>query len=345
MKSLSVLLLSKDDVVKAGGLDMSMTIKDVENTLSLLEGGKCIAPDKVVLKWGKTLEEESRSGRINGMPGYVGGEYNMAGMKWIGSNPDNPFKFGYPRATALTILNDPETKVPLAILDGTIISAMRTGAVTGVAVKYLAIENSAIVGLIGAGVQNKTQLHAILTVRPSIKRVYIYDINRERSADFAQYVQKEYEKECIVAETAKEAVVNADIFVTATVAERPIVQSDWMKEGAFYSHVGSFECDYETVKKADKRVVDDWEHVKQRAVSTIAIMANEGKIVDKDIHAELGEIINNKKVGRKSASEKIYFNSVGMGIEDVAVATRIYKMAKEMNLGTEFKLFDKSQWI
>ena len=97
----------------------------------------------------KQKEDEILLGRINAMPSYLGGKYDMAGIKWIGSNPENPSRHNLPRASGLIILNNPKTKIPIAVMDGTIISAMRTGAVTGIAVKYLAKKNSQILGLIG----------------------------------------------------------------------------------------------------------------------------------------------------------------------------------------------------
>jgi ornithine cyclodeaminase len=345
MSALEILFLGMEDVIAAGGLDMAMTMDTIEKTLSLFDKGECILPDKTVLKWGKNYAEEMKSGRINIMPGYVGGDYNVVGVKWISSNPDNPFIYNLPRASALIILNDMEKKYPFAIMDGTIISAMRTGAITGIAAKYLARKDSSIVGLIGAGVQNRTQLKAILETMKKIEKVFIYDLYRERSDKFALEMSKDLAVNIIPVDTAEAAIAESDIVVTATMTSEPIVMRRWLKKGSFYSNVSGFECDYDTVKLADKRVVDTWSHVKHRLASTISLMSNKGLISDSDIHAELGQIINGKKTGRTSEDEIIYFNSVGMAIEDVAEAMSIYRQAYEKNIGTKLKLWENPLWF
>jgi len=174
MQKVSLLFLNQEEVIKCGGFDMSKILPDIEKFFSLEATGKVILPSKTILRWGDVKSEETK-GRINCMPAYVGGDVNMPGIKWIGSAPLNPSKYNLPRASALTILNDPDNLFPVAVMDGTLISAMRTGAVTGVGAKYLARSNSEIVGLIGAGVQNRTQLMALEKVLKNIKKVFIYE--------------------------------------------------------------------------------------------------------------------------------------------------------------------------
>ena len=342
MNNVNFLYLSLEEVVALGGYDMQLAVNDIERVVSLHDNNEAVVPSKVVLKQGA---DENFYGRINGMPGYIGGEYNMMGIKWIGSNPDNPFKYDLPRASALTILNDPVKKIPVAVMDGTVISAVRTGAVTGVAAKYLSREDSETLLLIGAGVQSRTQLKAIVTVRPDIKKIYIYDLRFERSQVFAQEMAAEINKEIIPVTLAEEYAKQADILVTATVAENPIVHSGWLKQGSLYCHVGGNECTYNTVKSVDKRIVDNWSEVKHRDGSTIAKMGNMGLLPDDEIYAELGEIVNKKKPGRSSSLEKIYFNSVGMGIEDIAIATRVYKTAVERKVGISLPLWNKPLFV
>jgi len=345
MKNVNFLYLSMEDIIAAGGLNMKLAIEDVECALSLFNKKDCRLPDKVVLRWGETKEDELLLGRLNAMPSYLGGEYNMAGIKWVGSNPENPFKYNLPRASGLIILNDPKTKIPISIMDGTIISAMRTGAVTGIAAKYLARENSQILGLIGAGVQNRTQLKAVLVTRPSIQKVYICDLYYEKSTIFANDMSKDCGIEVIPVKTVEEASISSDIIITATTTNEPILQEKWVKKGTLYSNVSGYECTYKTVRQSDKIVVDNWAQVKHRKSSTIALMANEGIISDEDIYAEIGEIVNNKKQGRISDNERIYFNAVGMSIEDISFATRLYRIAKENKIGIELKLWEQPYWI
>lgn len=322
-----------NDVISLGANDMRKALADVEKALSLHEKKQSLLPMKVVMDWGEKK-------RINALPGFLGGDINMAGIKWIGSNPENPHKYGLPRASALIILNDPVTKIPIAVMDGTVISAVRTGAVSGVAAKYLSREDSKTLVIIGAGVQGKTQLDAIMTVRPDIKKVYIYDLDYDRSIKFINEVKDKYDTELIAAKAGEDALKNADILVTATVAMEPVIDEDWLKPGALYLHVGGYECTYAAVDSCDKIVVDDWIKVKSRMSSTVSLMANDGIFTDDRIYAELGEIINGKKPGRTSINGKIYFNGTGLAIEDIAVANRIYNESNKKGIGIELVLWD-----
>lgn len=340
MNSGKILFLTQEDTIKAGALDMSISVPTMEQVHSLHDKKDYVLPPKCVLRWGEH-DSENTKGRINSMPGWIGGDINAVGIKWIASAPQNPFKYNLPRASAVIVLNDPDTLVPIAIMDGTAISASRTGANTGVASKYLAKKTSRTLGLIGAGVQNRTQLLAIIYSHPEIETIKIYDLHEERAQNFADEMSIKTGKEISVVKTAYEAVKNSDIFVTATVTETPIVKSEWIEPGVFYSHVGSHECEFEAILKMDKRIVDDWSEIKHRGVESLAIMYNTGMINDSSIYAEIGQIINNVKKGREDDTESIYFNTVGMGIEDVALAHKIYLRALKMNIGQKLSLWEK----
>ena len=168
------------------------------------------------MRWGKTVEDENVLGRINAMPGYIGGEYDMAGIKWIGSGPMN-FKKGLPRASVTVILNDPNTKLPVCIADGTRVSTIRTGASGGVAIKLLAKSDASVMTICGAGAQAPTQFEAARIARPGIRTLYIYDIRMENAQRFADYVTKTYpDVKAIPTENIEEAVRNSDIIDCVT---------------------------------------------------------------------------------------------------------------------------------
>ncbi|MEE0178423.1 MAG: hypothetical protein U0I25_01540, partial [Oscillospiraceae bacterium] len=173
-----MIYLSQEDVIRCGGMSLDKAIDDLEEVFRLYDKGDYILPGKIVMKRPEPNAEET-TGRINAMPGYIGGRFNMPGIKWIGSGPQNPFKYGLPRGSAVIVLNDPETKVPIAIMDGTLISTIRTGAVTGVCAKYMAPSRSKTVGLFGAGPQCKTQLMALKASLPQLEKAYVYDLSRE----------------------------------------------------------------------------------------------------------------------------------------------------------------------
>jgi ornithine cyclodeaminase len=337
--SLEFLYLTQEDVKKTG-LTMKQMIDVVEETFKLHGEGKTILPAKTVLD----LDERKR-GRINIMPAYVGGDIDVCGIKWIAGFPGNPVKYGIPRANGIIILNDSWKGLPLVIMDGTWISAMRTGAVTGVGAKYLARRDSETVAIIGCGVQARTQILALKTILPSIKEVRGFDKRPEASVRFAKEIETNLGLTVKPAETAKEAVVGADVIVTVTVADEPIVRNDWIKAGSFFSHIGSYqEEDYDTVLKADKIVVDDWEHVKHRGTPILAKLYSAGLIKDEDIYANLSELVSGKKPGREKDSERIFFSPIGMGTEDVAIAYRVYKKALEKKIGRKLRLWSKPEF-
>src|SRR3954467_14536152 len=163
------LYLSQEDVVAAGGLEMAAIVDVIERAFRVKAGGHVFMPPKVMIVWSDEPGTEEKHGRIMAMPAYVGGEFDVAGLKWIPSVPDNPARRGLPRANALVLLSDRETGLPLAVMDGTVVSAMRTGAVTGVAVRHLAAPGSSTACLLGAGVLAHTQLDALRVVMPELR--------------------------------------------------------------------------------------------------------------------------------------------------------------------------------
>jgi len=341
---MELLYLNQDEVIAAGGLDMKSTIQVVEEAFRLHAFEDDVLPMKTVLRWGG-IETEATRGRINAMPAYVGGSFDVAGIKWIGGFPKNPFEYeDLPRATGIIILNDAHTGVPLAFMDGTLISAMRTGATTGVAAKYLAKRDTAIVGIIGAGVQARTQLMA-LNESLSIEQVKVYDLSENRSKEYAKQMKELLDLKIKVMGNAKECVHGSDVFVTVTTAHEPIVKNSWVKKGSLYAHVAGYEDEYAVARNSHKIVVDDWEQVKHRGASTLALMHNDGILEDKDIYAELGEIVTGEKAGRETDDERIYFSPVGMGTEDLTVAYRIYESAVKRGIGRRLKLWTRPRWV
>lgn len=327
--------LSQEDV-RATGIDMPEVMTSVERVLALHDEGKVNLPSKVILDLG-----ERERGRINAMPAYIGGDIEICGMKWIAGFPPNPVKFGIPRAHALIVLNDASTGVPLAVMDGTYISAMRTGAVTGVGAKYLANLDSEVVGIIGCGVQAKTQIMAIKAAIPSVRLLKGYDVRAEASKQFTEWASQELGVQARAVGTAREAVEGSDIIATVTVADEPIVKDAWLKKGSFFSHVGSYQEEEEAViLNADKVVVDLWHEVLHRGTPLLARLYNAGKIKEEKIYANIGEIIGGKKRGRVNRDERIFFSPLGLGSEDVAVASFVYKEAKRKGLGVTLKLWD-----
>lgn len=329
------LYLNQKDVVRAG-LTMRLAVRAMEDALSLYTAGKTIMPYKTVLD----LDERKR-GRINAMPAYVGGEYEVAGIKWIAGFPPNVNK-GWPRATALLILNDSWNGFPLALMDSTLISAVRTGAVTGVGAKYLARKDSRTVAMIGAGVQARTQLEALVEVLPALQLVRVFDPRIEASARYAQEMSTQTGLQIEVASSPEKAVVGADIIVTVTVANEPIVKDAWVKKGSFFAAVGSYrEEEDAVVLNADKVVLDGIDHVIHRETPIVAQLVLSGRMKREQIHAEIGEIVLGRKPGREYDHERIFYSPIGMAVDDIVLAKQVYDLAQTKGIGQMLSLVGK----
>ncbi|MEN6523333.1 MAG: ornithine cyclodeaminase family protein [Anaerolineaceae bacterium] len=333
MADIEFLYLNQADI-RATGIDMKAAMTAVEEAFILHHQGKVLLPHKTVLDMG-----ERERGRCNAMPSYVGGQYDAFGIKWIAGFPQNPKKYGMPRATGFFILNDADKGFPLAVMDCTLLSAMRTGAVTGVGAKYLARQDSEVVAIIGTGVQARTQIDALMEAVPNIKKVKGYDVNFAAAQQYAKEVKEKFGVETEAVLTPEAAVRDADIIVTVTVADEPIVKEAWMKKGSYFSAVGSYqEEEFEVVLNSDKVIVDGLEHVIHRVTPVVALMIQNGMIKEENV-IELGEILCGEKPGRQTKEERIFFSPIGMGTEDLCLSYRAYKMALEKGIGQKLSLF------
>ena len=329
----NIVFLNNKAMEKTGVLDMCAAIADVKNAYILDRKQDVINPGKCVLRWGKTIEDENVLGRINAMPGYIGGDYDIAGIKWIGSGPMN-YRKGLPRASVTVILNDPDTKLPVCVADGTAISTVRTGASGGVAIELLARSNAEVMTICGAGAQAHTQLEAALISRPTLQKIYVYDIVAANADRFIDINKKKYPNITFVrADDVETAARESDIIDCVTLATEPFIKGAWLKKGALVMNMSDYEVENDCVQLADKVVVDFWERIKHRMISTVALMWKDGLFKDEELHAELGEILAGEKSPRESDDEIIYFNAVGAGILDIAVAARCYQKALRENIG------------
>jgi ornithine cyclodeaminase/alanine dehydrogenase-like protein (mu-crystallin family) len=334
--------LSQEDVMAAGGLDMRMTIEAVEKAFRLFSEDKVVLPNKIVME---LPPGERERGRMNGLAAYMGGGWEVAGIKWIPGFPSNPSTRNLPRASALIILNDTNTGMPLAVMDGTLLSAMRTGAVGGLGARYLGREDSEVAALIGMGVQARTQAMALAETLPNLKEIRGYSRTKYKADKVAEEIRELTGIRTIVASSPRDAIEDADIIDTATCANEPIVKNAWIKKGSLFVHVGSYmEEEYEVVLQSDKIVVSDWETVKHRKM-VLARMYNEGLLTDDDIYANLDEIVSGKKAGREKREERIFFAAGGMAHEDIAIASMVYERAKAQGIGQRLRLWNHPLWV
>ena len=339
-RSVKFLYLQQEDVIACGGLDMPEVIAAVERVYALHERGQCIEPEAPLISW-----NGPQGRRILAHPAWVGGEVNVAGIKWIPSNPENPRKRGMPRASAIIILNDPETGYPLAVMDGTIVSAARTGAATGVGAKYLARRDSEKVAIIGAGPISRPQIMALHVVLPALKEVSIFDLDAGRAQKLADEMQRLYKTNFTVAPSAEASVRGADVVVTVTSGvslDRAYLEASWLKEGVLVSTVAANDSKLEVVVQADKLVLTNMEEL-DNPIWLVGLAVAKG-LRSREDFVSMGSIIIGQNPGRQNDRERIFYNPGGMGIEDVVAAYRVYRNAQDQGMGVELELWHEPLW-
>ncbi len=337
------LYLDQEAVLAAGVLDMQRAMDVVGQAQGLFAQGEVRQPHKVVLRDEETAESEEK-GRFNGLAASIGGPDRCMGMKWIGSYPANR-KLGLPRASALIILNCPRTGLPLALLDGTLINAMRTGAMTGLGVHYLAPRVTRKVGIIGSGVQSRTQILGLYTELPDVEEIALFGRNISAAEAVADDCRQRWGAPVRVAATIDETLCDADVALTITTAAEPLMLGRHIKPGALTVQLAGHECEFAVLRQCAKIVTDDWDVVKHRGIMTPAIMHQQGLLRDQDIYANLGELILGQKPGRQSDHERIHYCHMGMGLDDIALAWVVYQTACERNLGIRLPLWHEPLWV
>lgn len=337
MSEAKILYLNRADIAVLAGQGGSLVINGVESALRMHAARQFVQPLKPYLRW--RGEANHVADRIIAMPAYVGGDRPIAGLKWIGSKHDNPSGRGMERASALIILNDAETHYPIAVLEGALISSLRTAAVTALAVRHLANPESKDLTCLGCGPIGRTHLEMLLSRFPGIRRVHLFDLNVKAARELADKLTGENPLvEIRVAESAEKAVRQGDIVVTCTVAEKPYLRFGWLKAGAFLANVSIMDVHKEVFLQVDKVVVDDWDQC-NREKKVINQLVEEGLFSREKLHAELGEIIAGLRPGRESKDERILLNPMGMAIEDVAAAQSVYHEALKAGRGRWLDLY------
>jgi ornithine cyclodeaminase/alanine dehydrogenase-like protein (mu-crystallin family) len=269
---------------------------------------------------------------IHAMPAYIPA-LKSVGMKWVSGYPEN-YKRGLPYITGLLILNDVETGIPLAVMDCTWITAMRTGAATAVAAKYLARPESESVGILGCGVQGRSNLEALRVLFP-IQRVVAYDVVPAQAERFALFARERFGVEVTIAQQPRAAVDGLDIIVTAgPILHKPhaTIKAGWLSDGAFASLV-DFDSywDGAAMREASKFCTDDipqFEHYR-----TLGYFQD-----TPPIYATVGELVAGKKRGRENAQEKTMTCNLGLALDDMATAPMVYQRAVERGMGTWLEL-------
>jgi ornithine cyclodeaminase len=234
--------------------------------------------------------------------------------------------------------------MPIAVMDGTLISAMRTGAMTGLGAHYLAPRNTRKIGMIGGGVQSRTQILGLFTAIPGVEEIALTNRDKARAESVADECCRLWGAPVRAVASVDEALCDADVALTITTAHEPIMFARQIKPGALTVQLAGHECEFALIQQCQKIVTDDWEVVKHRGIMTPAIMHQRALLRDSDIHGNLGELILGTKPGRESDTERIHYAHMGMGVDDVALAWAVYQTARERGLGIPLPLWREPLW-
>jgi alanine dehydrogenase len=313
-------------------LPMTDVIEAVEKGFREYKTGQCVVPVRM------PVPIEKAEGVFLFMPAYLEQE-GFFGTKIVSVFPGN-VKRALSTIQAAYLLNDPTTGEVLALMDGILLTAMRTGATSALATKYLSRKDAEVLGIIGAGAQAPFQAEAVSKVR-SIRRIGVYDKDQKRAKNFSEVVSKSLGIPAQTMATPQEVVVASDILVTVTTSTVPVFEGHDLKAGTHINAVGAYtpemrELDDVTMEKS-KIVVDTYEGCMAEAGDLLIPMRN-GKLSRENIYADLGEIVLGQKPARTREEEITLFESVGFALEDLVVASLAYRRAKERRKGLEFTL-------
>lgn len=365
--------LNEQDMIRAGVQDMEKCIDSMEDMFVLLHkgdyrmGGENANEHGIRVSFPKTTDVEGMpihkpDFRFMAMPAYLGGRFKMFGIKSYGSNPDNTQK-GLPRSILMMQLLDATTGVPLAYMSANILSAMRTGATSGVGARHLTIKNPKTVAIIGPGIMSKYTMNAFLSAQPTIEIVKIKGRSQKGIDSFISYCKEKFPtiKEYITCDKLDEVCKDADIVFYGTTnaskyEDNPTVKKEWLKPGALVIAASALLVDTEFLSDKKVKLISDnykmydgWGSGQplptQKNVSTLLGMGfydavTEGRIMRESI-TEMGEILAGKKTGRDNDDQILLYAVGGMPIEDVAWGYDVYMNAIEKGIGTKLNLWEK----
>lgn len=373
MSKVEFLYLNEQDMIEAGVTDMKGCLSAMEDMFVLIHkgdyrmGGENANEHGIRVSFPKESDIEGMPThkpdyRFMAMPAYLGGRFHMFGVKNYGSNPDNASK-GLPRSILMLTLMDAETGVPLAYMSANILSAMRTGAASGVGAKYLSVKNPKTVAIIGPGTMSRYTLDAFMEAQPTLRSIRIKGRSANGIEKFVDFCKAKYPQieEYVICETEKEACYDADIIFYGTTnaakyEDNPTVKKDWLKKGALVIGASALLVDTEFLAAPDVKLISDnykmydgWGSGQplptQKNVSTLLGMGfydavTEGRI-DRAQITDIGEILCGEKAGRDNEEQIILYAVGGMPIEDVAWGYDCYQRALENNIGIKLSLWDE----
>ena len=372
MSRVDLVYLNEEDMIEAGVKDMSKCIDCIEDMFVLLQkkdyrmGGEHANEHGIRVSFPKTTDIEGMPThkpdfRFMAMPAYLGGRFKIFGIKSYGSNPDNAQK-GLPRSILMMQLLDATTGAPLAYMSANILSAMRTGATSGVGARYLTVKNPKTVAIIGPGTMSRYTLDAFMSAQPSIDTIRIKGRSQRGIDSFMTYCKNKYPgiKKYVVCNELVEVCKDADIVFYGTTnaakyEDNPTVKKEWLKKGALVISASALLVDTEFLSDKDVKLIadnyemyDEWGEGQplptQKNVSTLLGMgfydAVREKKISRDSITEIGEILIGEKKGRDREDQIILYAVGGMPIEDVAWGHDVYQNALKKEIGMKLNVWE-----
>jgi len=324
-------LLTRADIQSF--LTMKTCMDAVESAFGDFAAGNAVMPQRTPIK------PEGKGGISLFMPAYIP-SLDALGAKVVTVYAQNMDKFGIPVTLGTYILLDPNTGFPISIMEGGFLTAMRTGAVTGVSCKFMAKQDAKVLTIFGTGVQAFTQVLAVHEARP-LEKVLAFSVDSpEIKEKFAKDITDKIGVPVVTVDNAEKAVGESDIVVLATSAPKPIVDGNWFKPGAHISGIGSHspgarEIDTLTVQKS--RVICDQIDACKAEAGDFIIPVEAGDWSWDKAAGSLGDVVNGKVKGRTSDDEITLFKSVGLAIQDMSVGKAVLVEAEKQGIGTEFE--------
>lgn len=337
MDNITLKVVSQEEVAKVFEANTKAIFEVVEDSFRKYLCRDIIMPDKI-----SQIFDERTQNRINCMPATLI-EEKICGMKWVSVFPSNALK-GVQNVTGVVLLSEIDTGFPIALIDATLSTKMRTAAVGCVAAKYLAPSKVEVVGVIGAGEEARMHFTLLKYLFPTIKECRVCSLTTDIEEGFInKFKDIVPDVKFVTCDNDSYKCANgADIIVTAISGQSPVLKARDITKGGLYIHVGGWEDEYGVALKADKIVCDDWEVVKHRS-QTLCRMYKEGLINDSNIYANLSELVSGSKKGRDNDKEFIYFNSVGLSYIDVNFAYFIFQQSVKKQFGQTITIAKSNQ--
>ncbi len=324
-KTMKIYTFNESDMKKI--MTMNDAIKAVKDAAVSYSNGKTDIPLRA------NLNVKEYNGNSLYMYGYVPGS-NALGVKLVSVYPDNP-KLGLSACPATVILEDAKTGIVNAIMDGTYLTRLRTGALSGAATEYLAKKDSKVFALIGTGGQAETQLDAVLAVR-DIEVVKVYSRNTDNVKNFIDRVKVGKTQKFVACKSSDEAIDEADIITAVTVSNNPVFDGKKVKKGCHINGVGSYtpemsEIDEYIVLKASKIIVDTMDGTINETGDFLKPM-KKGLFKKEMITGELGELVEGKCKSRENDDEITFFETTGSAVYDLVTGQRVYEIGKDKGI-------------